>query len=316
MFPKRESSGFWIATEEKTMTIMFSIFLVASILFGGPLWAAEPESSSTSALDQRVQLKWLGNAGWEIRFGKTIILIDPFLTRKEASASAEWKTDEEAVLQVISGADYIFAGHSHADHIADIPFIAKRLGSKVIGSRTTTNIAQTAGVDRAQLTAISGGEKLDFKDFSVQAIESQHGILNRSGRRRQPRADEILKPWSGPIMGNAFVEGGSYVYSFTFGKQRVLHQSTGNFIEDNLKGLQPDVAILAATGNYDWTDAIKILRPKTVIIHHHDDWRVPFAVGISKSNRNRAQRVENAIKAVDRNINVIVPEYFKTITLD
>ncbi|HEV8724706.1 MAG TPA: MBL fold metallo-hydrolase [Candidatus Binatia bacterium] len=46
------------------------------------------------------------------------------------------KNDEEAVLSVISGADYIFAGHSHADHIGDIPFIAKRFGAKVIGSRT------------------------------------------------------------------------------------------------------------------------------------------------------------------------------------
>jgi L-ascorbate metabolism protein UlaG (beta-lactamase superfamily) len=298
------------------MTIMFSIFLVALILCGGSLWAKEPESRTASAVDQRVQLNWLGNAGWEIRAGKTIILIDPFLTRREASTSAAWKTDEEAVLSVIKGADYIFAGHSHADHIADIPFIAKRFGSKVIGSRTTTNIALTAGVDRAQLTTISGGESLDFKDFSVQVVESRHGVLNRGGRRRQPRPDEVLKPWSGPIMGNAFVEGGSYLYCFTFGKQRILHQSTGNFIEEKLIGLHPDVAVLAATGDYDWTEAIKILRPKIVIIHHHDNWRVPFSAGISSSNRKRAQRVEDAIKAIDRNIKVIVPEYFKTITLE
>jgi L-ascorbate metabolism protein UlaG (beta-lactamase superfamily) len=286
------------------------------MLFGGPLWSAEAESSSSTAVDQRVQLKWLGTAGWEIRFGRTIILIDPFLTRREASRSAEWQTDEEAVLKVISGADYIFAGHSHADHIADIPFIAKRFGSKVVGSRTTTNIAQTAGVDRAQLTTVRAGEKLDYRDFSVQIVESQHGVLNRSGRRRQSRSDEVLKPWSGPIMGNAFVEGGSYLYYFTVGRHRVLHQSTGNFIEENLKGLQPDVAILAENGNYDWTEAIKILRPKTVIVQHYDNWRVPFSVGISRSNRKRAQRMEDEIKAVDRNIKVVVPEYFKAIMLE
>ena len=27
--------------------------------------------------------KWLGIAGWEIQTGQTVILIDPFLTRKE-----------------------------------------------------------------------------------------------------------------------------------------------------------------------------------------------------------------------------------------
>jgi L-ascorbate metabolism protein UlaG (beta-lactamase superfamily) len=296
--------------------MIFAIFLVALFMSGRSLCAAEPEPISNSALEQRVQLTWLGNAGWEIRVGNTKILIDPFLTRREASAGAEWKTDEEGVLNVIEGADYVFAGHSHADHIADIPFIAKRFGSKVVGSRTTTNIVLTAGVDKAQLITISGGEKLDFKDFSVQVINSQHGVLNRSGRRRQPRSDEILQPWSGPIMGNALVEGGSYLYYFSFSKHRLLHQSTGNFIEEDLKGLRPDVAILAENGNYDWAEAIKILRPKTVIIQHYDNWRVAYAVGISSSNRKRAQRMENAIRAVDRSINVIVPEYFMTITLD
>jgi L-ascorbate metabolism protein UlaG (beta-lactamase superfamily) len=295
---------------------IFSVVVLSLLIFSGCVGAAEPETRSASAVEQPVQLKWLGNAGWQILFGKSVILIDPFLTRREASAGGEWKTDEEAVLNVIKGADYIFAGHSHADHIADIPFIAQRFGSKVIGSRTTTNIALTAGVDKTQLITVRGGETLNFDNFSVQVVESRHGALNRAGRRRQPRADEILQPWSGAITGKAFVEGGSYLYYFTFGKLRVLDQSTGNFIEEKLNGLHPEVAILAATGGYDFTEAIKILRPKTVIIHHHDNWRVPFAVGISKANRKRAQRVEDQVKAVDSNIKVIVPEYFETIPLD
>jgi len=132
-------------------------------------------------------LKWLGVAGWEIQIGETVILIDPFITRGEASLGKEWNTDEVAVLKTISRADYIFAGHSHADHIADIPFIAKRFGAKVIGSRTTTNIALTGGVDKSQVITISGGEKLDFKEFSVQVIESEHGALVRRGRKRRPK---------------------------------------------------------------------------------------------------------------------------------
>jgi L-ascorbate metabolism protein UlaG (beta-lactamase superfamily) len=278
--------------------------------------AAEPESDATSFAQKGVVLKWLGVAGWEIRTGRTIVLIDPFLTRKDRSPDAEWKTDEDAVLRVITGADYIFAGHSHVDHIGDIPFIAKRFGSKVIGSRTTTNIALSAGVDKAQLVTIQGGEKFDFKDFSVQVIESQHGVLTRSGRRRQSKPEEILKPLPGPIMGNAFVEGGSYLYFFTFGKQRVLHQSTGNFIEENLTGLQPDVAILAENSNYEWADAIKILHPKLVIVHHFDEWRAPLSYGISRANVKRAQRLEQAVKSVDREIKVIIPQFLTTYTLE
>jgi L-ascorbate metabolism protein UlaG (beta-lactamase superfamily) len=283
-------------------------FLWMALSIGG---AAEPKEEQKG-----VTLKWLGVAGWEIRVDQTIVLIDPFLTRMDRIPDAEWKTDEEAVLKVINGAHYIFAGHSHVDHIGDIPFIAKRFGSKVIGSRTTTNIALTAGVDQSQLTTIRGGEKFDFPDFSVQVIESRHGVLTRGGRRRQPRSEEILKPWPGPIMGNAFVEGGSYLYLFTFGKQRVLHQSTGNFIEENLKGLNTDVAILAQNSNYDWAAALRILRPKRVIIHHFDEWRAPLSQGISRSNTRRAQGFEQEIKWVDREIKVIIPELLGTYTLE
>ena len=270
-------------------------------------------AESTAAMP--VMLKWLGTAGWEIQVGSTTILIDPFITRHEAAPSDEWKTNQYEVLRVLSRADFIFAGHSHADHIADIPYIAKRFGAKVIGSRTTTNIAITGGVDKAQVITIAGGEKLVFEDFTVDIIKSQHGILGRAGQQRQPRSVEILKPLNGPITGKAFVEGGSYLYYFTFGKQHVLHQSTGNFIEANLKGLQPDVAMLAENRNYEWSEAIKILQPKTVIIHHYDHWRSSFALGIPGANLRRAQRFEREIKSVNPQIKVIIPEHLQQIEL-
>jgi L-ascorbate metabolism protein UlaG (beta-lactamase superfamily) len=302
--------------KEDAMQFVFSILLIASFLIIEPARAAESASTSDFSGQPKVTLKWLGTAGWEIRVGETTILIDPFLSRKQSVAAEEWKTDDEAVLKVIGGADYIFAGHSHADHIGDVPFIARRFGAKVTGSRTTVNLALSAGVDKAQLTTISGGEKFDFKDFSVQVIESQHGILTRGGQKQQPRSAEITSPLPGPILGKHFLEGGSYLYYFTFGKLRLLDQSTGNFIEEKLHGLQPDVAILAENSNYDWPEAIKILRPKTVIVHHYDDWHVPFSGGMTAAVRRRAQRLERDVKSVDRNIKVIIPDFLKTITLE
>jgi len=289
------------------------LFLV--VLAGGLSWINHAVWAS-EVTARPLRMKWLGNAGWEIRAGGTVILIDSFLTRREASRAEEWKTNEEEVLRNIDKADFIFAGHSHADHIADIPFIAKRFGSKVIGSRTTTNIAVGAGVAESQLITISGGENFDFKEFSVQIIESQHGVLTRAGRRRQPRSEEVLQPWSGPIKGDAFVEGGSYLYYFTFGNLRILHQSTGNFIEDRLKSVRPDIALLAENRNYNWPDALKLLQPKTVVIQHYDEWRRPFSEGIPESNRRRARRFEKVIKTFDSKIRVIIPELLNTISLD
>src|SRR5437870_1248331 len=296
----------------------FGTFLISLLLLNG--W--QPEKLRAQATGDQPQekdavvLKWLGNAGWEIRAGKTVILIDPFLTRKEAAAGVEWKTDEDAVLKVVSTADYIFAGHSHADHIGDIPFIAKKFGSKVVGSRTTTNIALTAGVNKSQLVTINDGEKLDFERFSVQVIESEHGGIRRGGRTRRPKFEEITKPWPGPLKGGDFVEGGCYLYYFTFGKHRLLHQSTAGFIEENLTGLQPDVLLMAATDRtYDLARVLKTPSPKTIILHHFDEWRAPVSQGIPAGNRRRAQRFANDIRAVNPAIKTVIPDFFAVFTL-
>jgi L-ascorbate metabolism protein UlaG (beta-lactamase superfamily) len=291
--------------------------LIAAVLMSFPLCARAVEPEFRAESQDRVILKWLGNAGWEIRLGKAIILIDPFLTRRDRVMDAEWKTDEEAVLRVINGADYIFTGHSHHDHIGDVPFIAKRFGSKIIGSRTTANLMLTAGVDKSRLVTISGGEKLAFEGFSVEVVQSRHAILQRSGRRQPAPLEEITAPWVGPILGKNFVEGGSYLYYFSFGGHRVLNQSTANFLEEKLTGLRPDVALLAdGHQGYDLKSALKTLKPKVVIIQHYDEWRSPFSQGLPESNMKRAQRFQRDIAAVDDEIKVIIPDFLMTYTLE
>jgi len=298
------------------MKTIAAIFLIWSFPFfaAQPAAAAEPKADVESP-QGKVTLKWLGNVGWEIRIEETIILIDPFLTRKDRSRDAEWKTDEEAVLKLISRADFIFAGHSHHDHIGDVPFIAKRFRSKIIGSRTTANLALTAGVDKSQVIIIGGGEKLEFKDFSVEVIESRHGW--RRGQAPREENQEILRPWQGPVKGKDFVDGGSFLYYFTFGQQRVLHQSTANFIQEKLTGVRPDLALLAVGHDgYDLERVLRSLRPKAVIVQHFDEWRSPFSEGMPAANVRRAQRFARDITAVDNQIKVIVPSFLMTYALD
>ena len=298
---------------KRAIITLFTIVVVLSTSIPKILRAQTPQEPSSQG---GIVLKWLGTAGWEIQIEQTTILIDPFLTRGTANPTAEWKTDEEAVLKAIKRADFIFAGHSHADHIADVPFIAKKFGAKVIGSQTTTNIALTGGVDKSQLITIRGGEKLDFKDFSVQVIESVHGALVRGGTRRRPKFEEITKPWSGPIMGNAFVEGGSYLYLFIFGNHRLLHQSTGGFIKDNLAGLKADTALLYPMERDDLSEMLKLLQPKTVFVHHFDRQRLPFSDGLPEQVLGGTRRFARDVAAIDKNIKVVIPKYFETYTLE
>ena len=293
------------------------LLLMLGQLFIWPIRTAVGQTASENPAEKGgVVLRWLGVAGWEIKLGDTTILIDPFITRRLANHGQEWRTDEEAVLKAIKRADYIFAGHSHADHIADVPFIAKKFGAKVIGSRSTTNIALTGGVDKSQLVTISGGEKLDFKEFSVQVIESEHGVVRRGGRTRRAKFEEITKPWAGPIMGDSFVEGGCYIYYFSFGGRTLLHQSSGGFITEKLNGLRPDVALLYPMDRSDTASLLEAAPAKTVIVHHFDEWRAPYSQGMPESNARRAERFARSVNAIDKQIKVIIPEFLESYALN
>ena len=86
------------------MKVFATILLSVHVLIGvwQPAQVRAQVIGVTASKPETVVLKWLGNAGWEIRAGETVILIDPFLTRKEPNHGVEWKTDESAVLKVFS----------------------------------------------------------------------------------------------------------------------------------------------------------------------------------------------------------------------
>jgi len=128
--------------------------------------------------------------------------------------------------------------------------------------------------------------------------------------------EEVTQPWFGSITGDAFVEGGSYLYYFIFGKHCLLHQRTGGFIEDKLAGLQADVALLYPMARNDMEIMLKAVLPKTVFVHHFDEWRKPFSDGLPESNARRAERFVRDVKAIDGSVNVIISKFFEPHLLD
>ena len=44
-------------------------------------------------------------------------------------------------------AGLILVGHSHFDHLGDVPWIAKRTGARIAGSRTTALLSRAYGAD-------------------------------------------------------------------------------------------------------------------------------------------------------------------------
>ena len=172
--------------------------------------------------------------------------------------------------------DAILIGHSHVDHLLDAPSIARATGAQLIGSATTAAVARASGVPDDQLVTVRGGEDYQFDGWSVRVLPSLHSALD--GKHTVGGA--LAGPPALPMGFDDYVEGGTFAYLVRLGGHQILLLSTANFIERELAGLRPDVAIVA-TGLreevYDYTCRLlhAVGDPPRVFTNHFDDWRGP-----------------------------------------
>src|SRR5215510_15581370 len=129
--------------------------VVVCLLLGLTNWLHAQAAGSVTA-------RYLGVTGWEITDGKTVILIDPYLSRLSGPPADEGPTpkgwaskltqedlavpDLAAVDQHIGRADYILVTHGHYVHMLDAPYIARTRHSIMVGNESVGNIARAYGV--------------------------------------------------------------------------------------------------------------------------------------------------------------------------
>jgi hypothetical protein len=140
--------------------------LIVLLLFSGLL-------PRLACAQGELRLSYLGTAGWEITDGKTIILVDPYLSRlkmptpndavladdpRPLFSRDDIGVSDEAVIDAhIRKVDFILITHTHGDHVLDLPYIARKTGATVIGTESTINFARASGVPSSQLLAVKGG---------------------------------------------------------------------------------------------------------------------------------------------------------------
>jgi L-ascorbate metabolism protein UlaG (beta-lactamase superfamily) len=240
-----------------------------------------------------ITLRWLGNNAWQIAFGTTTILIDPWVTRFPTGTytggtrpDTRLFTDKRLVDRYITEADLILVGHGHFDHITDVPHVATKTGAGVLGSETHVNLLQKMGAPPAQLGVVSGGEHLQYDGFTVEVFASLHSLTGVDTTKNKQVPFPGTRP--GPLRMiheprtvADLVEGGTLAYQITIADTfRILALSTANFIERELTGLQPDLAIVAAGGRsvHDYVGRLMrtLNQPTWVVPTHWDDFDLPL----------------------------------------
>lgn len=244
---------------------------------------AEPAGESGEA----VRLRWLGTNAWEFKTAATTVLIDPWVSRFPTGAYTEAGADPETEIRVhedvidehVSAADCVLVTHGHWDHIADVPYIAKKTGATVLGTETHLNLLRAMKAPEEQLGQVVGGEYYQFKGFTVEVFASSHSA---SGDHKQilfggTRPGTVPKR---PTKIKHLVEGGSLSYLLDFGGVSFLNAGSANFHGRDVSGLEPTVLFIQPGGGHTPDYVERLLKatgyPRYVVPTHWDDFDLPL----------------------------------------
>ena len=220
--------------------------------------------------------------------GNKTILVDPWFNRFE-SGFLQNKLDHDRLLptdtalidQHVKKADQILVGHGHWDHMADVPYIAKKTGAMVIGSETHANVMRAAGVLEGRIVQVKGGEYMQFDGYSIEVFPSVHSM---GGTKKYAVPGHLVSvPSAPPSKIGDLPEGDTLIYLLTIGdKYRIFLMSSGNYVERAIAGLRPDVALVAplfSNNTHAFTPRLlKALNyPKTILPTHWDHFEAPLS---------------------------------------
>jgi L-ascorbate metabolism protein UlaG (beta-lactamase superfamily) len=279
-----------------------------SISFGCSRTPPAAAPSNTSSPREVLTLTYLGVAGYQIESGAVRVLSDPYFSRP-ADLEGIVRPDQAAIAaHAPDRADLIVVGHSHVDHLLDVPSVALMTQAQVMGSLSTARVARASGLPSDRIIPVKGGEDFAFEGYSVRVIPSLHSALNE----KHTLGGEIPQDVQVPMPGSAYAEGGTLAYLLRLGGHEVLILSTANFIERELSGLRPDVAIVATGLRHEIHDyTCRLMRalgqPPLVYVNHFDDWRAaPVDTELSADLAAFVEEVRTCSPATK----VVIPRHF------
>jgi len=129
--------------------------LSSSLTVRPKLVAPEP----TGEEPMRIQIQFLGHAGFRIWDNSTVLMVDPWLSRYPRE---------------IDKVTLILLTHEHGDHM-DIPALkttVAKTGARIAGPDIVLNMLKTAGIANEKLVKLNRGQDLTEGLFRVTAIPS------------------------------------------------------------------------------------------------------------------------------------------------
>ncbi|MFI5299343.1 MAG: MBL fold metallo-hydrolase, partial [Polyangiales bacterium] len=296
------------------------LFLCALTLVLSSCASPPPSPISPFHVDPKpaLSLTYLGVAGWQLDDGPHTLLFDPYFTRADVEDDSRPLLPDLTALAKYapSHAEVILVSHSHYDHLLDVPTIAASTHATVVGTESTVHVARSAGISSTNAVVARGGESLTFGVFSVRPIRALHSLI---GMPKVPIPDGLALPMTAAQYG----EGGTLQYLVDVEGHSILFIGTANFVESELTGLHPDIAIIAVGLREKVPDyTCRLMRalgsPARVFTNHFDAHRKPLgpeAMPQSREDLDDLAQFADEVHACAPATTVVVPKHFEHFSL-
>lgn len=267
-----------------------------------------------------LSVEWSGTAGMRLSHGGCTLLIDPFVTRSGLFRTLLLRLPSNKTLsaKTFPVADHILLGHSHYDHLMDVPAIAAATGAVVHGSESTAAVCRGAGLPESNIHVIETGKSFDCGKFKATFIKSVHG---KAIMGRIPSPGNIVGTPLQPMKGNQYKDGGTFGLLVECGGFRIYHGGSADLIDGETAAAgNVDLLLLGLAGRKHTPDYIarmtKLLKPKFIVPIHYDNFFKPLGKGLSLLPGIDVEAFFREIETVYPEAKVKMPELFERVQFD
>ena len=220
-----------------------------------------------------VDIKWLAVTSFEMRFGNTTVVTDPYITECEGT---------DITYEAVENCDIICVGHAHWDHITDIPRLCEKFRPLILcGDQTATPLAKWLNYTPSYIYPMYPDLELDFDDVKIKALLGRHKV-QRGGmgfcdlsRLIEDNTREKFGEEMASLQAVGTIEYRNYLFTAPNGTKVLVWGNDPTPVQVNIcKALKPDIAIIqrgvSEAGIIANAEFAAKIGCKVVIPHHHD----------------------------------------------
>src|SRR5690606_6637540 len=208
----------------------------------------------------------------------------------------------------IAGADAIVCGHTHFDHVLDVPAIARFTGARVFGSRSAVRLCRAAGIAADRLVDVeptsSEPKHAEVGPFRLTFVPSAHSPFLM---RRVPFPGDIADCDQVPGRMSEYRCGAVFAVLVQVAGRSIYHLGSANLADHSAPPLREvDLLLLCTAG---WTASRRFVprllgtvTPGTIVLSHWDNFLLPLSAGARPLPALQLPRYVEALEAEGRGV--------------